>query len=153
MRFPQCLGLLALTIAAGACGSNSTGPGPVTPPDVLITGMLEIPSTYEVDLETGTLQTDASVDLWDRATDATDVQFAVEHGARLVLMGATEPDYAACARAAFSDAPVQLIGIVAPQYFCVTTNEGRISRVKLLNAPIENDYNLHIEFTTWKKAS
>jgi hypothetical protein len=152
MTSSRRLGIVLLTLAT-ACGSSTTGPSPVTAPDVLVSGTIHVPGTYEIDLETGTLQTDDTADIWNEVVTDDEVELSTDNNAKLVLMGANEPDYATCASANYAQAPVELIGLATNSYFCVMTDQGRIARIEITTVPTVAEHAIDVAYTTWKLAS
>lgn len=143
--------LLAFTLAA--CSSDDPVIEPIVEPEVRTTGSIEIPATWVLDLETGTLDSGAAGDVWNHSIGDGDSELEGRNGATMALMGSTEPDYAACLDATYGSDGTQLHGLTPPQHFCVTTGEGRTAIVTLTVGPTSITNNVEVDFTTWELPS
>lgn len=77
-------------------------------------------------------------------------QLSVEDSSRVAVMGASAPDYAACAGAAYGSASYPLIGATARTYFCVRTDQHHYAEVKLTKTATTSNHNINVDFTTWE---
>jgi hypothetical protein len=145
---------VGLAICLVGCSSDDmTGGTDNTPHDILLSGTLDIPATYDADLDAGTVQTAetfADGDIWNESVSGDVDQLSVVDTSRFAVMGAAAPNYAACAAATYGSTSYQLIGAPLGVYFCVHTDQNRYAEVQLTKTAVEGDHNISISFTTWK---
>lgn len=77
-------------------------------------------------------------------------QLSVVDSSRVAVMGASAPDYAACAGAAYGSASYPLIGATVGTYFCVRTDQHHYAEAKLTKTATTSNHNINLDFTTWK---
>lgn len=141
---------LALIATLLACSSNPTTD--TTTHTVLVTGSLEIPATYDVDLDTGTVPTIdliATGDLWNESVSDNEDILNATNSTQFKAMGTTEPGYAGCAAASYGTAGFPLIGATLGTWFCVRTTLQHYAEVQLTKTATTGDHNIEIAYTTW----
>ena len=150
-----CQNITADKAALGAAVNNKTSsikvtmglpaPPPPVVPVTYSTSLLDIPQTYEADLDNATVGAPGA-DLWFEAVTNVERYITPVNGARLALGDGTNRGFAGCSAAAFSPNRVP-IGLMTPgTYVCLKTNEGRISQFRV------NGFagtTLKIGYTTW----
>jgi len=120
------------------------------PPTTYATGFLEIPQTWQADLDEGVVGSGPGADIWFEAETATARYVTPLHGASIAIVGNTPVGRDGCAQAALYAARVHVDGLQEGTYVCVRTNEGRYSQFRV-NAPIgPSPGTLMIGFTTWE---
>ncbi len=123
-------------------------PPPPPPPVVPVTystGPLNIPQTYQADLDSGTVG-GAGGDIWYQAVTSVNKFITPINGAKLSVSGPTNRGYAGCSTASYSGNKISVWTLPIGTYVCVKTNEGRISEFRL------NGYSgttMKLGYTTW----
>lgn len=124
-------------------------------------GRLEIPQTWEWDLDDGVVghigQPDAaSLDLWYEAVNA-DLRYIVPtNHALLSVVGQESAGYAGCASARLPSTRIALNKFKKSTFVCVRTGEDRYSEFSIEdlfapNAEKPNVLTLVIEYKTWER--
>ena len=147
-RISLCL-TVGLSAALG-CGSDPTSN--TTPPTILVSGSLEIPSTYDADLDAGAIpaaENFADGDIWNESVSESVDLLSVVNTTRFAVMGTTAPGYAGCAAASYAVDSYALIGATVGTYFCVKTGLNHYAQVKLTKAAVIADHNIEIDYVTW----
>lgn len=116
-----------------------------TPPVTYKTGGLDIPSSFQFDLDNGSVGA-GGADLWYHAITATNRRLEVRNGAQIARGDGSNRGFAGCSTEAFSSAPVPFAQLAVGTYVCVKTNQGRISQFRVNGV---TPTSLKIGFTTW----
>lgn len=112
-----------------------------------------INSTSFLDLDSGTVSD----------SDASDIQFVISrggggmyfyylvpsNGAKVGLMGRTEPSSNMCQQSASSFASTSIDVVVSGTYICVVTNQERLARVLIEDTNLP-DGSIRLSFITWE---
>jgi hypothetical protein len=116
------------------------------PPVTLSTGTIDLPQTWQLDLETGEIGSGGGADLWFRAQTATDRFLQPVGGAGFALGDGSNRGRDGCRDAAYSADRIALSAALVGRYVCIRTGEGRLSqiRVNALDGTI-----LRLGYTTW----
>jgi hypothetical protein len=122
---------------------------PVPPPPVVpvtySTALLDVPQTYEADLDTGVVGS-AGADFWFEAQTAILRYITPVNGARIAVGDGSNRGFAGCSVAAFSPNRVSIGAVPPGTYVCMRTNEGRIAQFRV-NGFVGT--TLKIGYTTW----
>lgn len=120
------------------------------PPQTYRTGLLDVPQTFNVDLDEGRVG-NSGADFWYQAETRVKKFITPRNGAEISVSGVRNRGYQGCAAADYSDRPVSLSDIPVGTYVCVRTSEGRISEFRM-NAiiPAGETTRLKIGYTTWR---
>lgn len=122
-------------------------PLPLDPPPVtLSTGTVDLPQTWQMDLDDGSLGSGGGADLWFRAQTATQRYLTPVGGARFALGDGSNRGRNGCREAAFTTASIPVTGALVGRYICIRTDEGRTSQIRIngLDGTI-----LRLGYTTW----
>jgi hypothetical protein len=106
--------------------STPPSPTPAPRPTPIRTGQLEVPQTWTVDFDSGSVGS-GSTDIWFNAQTATIRNIVVAGNARTAFLGpggSTDPQ--ACA-GRFGTAPIPFLDMVVGSVLCVQTTDGRIA--------------------------
>jgi hypothetical protein len=128
---------------------------PTPMPVVIASGTLEIPRTYQVDLDAGAIPTDpkspayADVDLWFDAVTPSERYLEPYGGGSMLVMGAGEVGLDTCRGVQASVARVDINALPAGTYLCVTTNIGNTSIVRVNSIDYSSPGKLRLDFITW----
>jgi hypothetical protein len=148
-RIHLCLTVGFLGAILG-CGSDPTSN--TTPPTILVSGSLEIPATYDADLDAGVIppaENFADGDIWNESVSADVDNLSIVSTTRFKVMGTTAPGYAGCVAATYAADSYPLIGATLGTYFCVKTGQNHYSQVKLTKTAVTADHNIEIDYITW----
>jgi hypothetical protein len=148
-RIKFCLSVGALGAALG-CGADATSN--TTPPTILVSGSLEIPATYDADLDVGDIPAGgefARGDIWNESVSADVDNLSVVNTTRFQVMGTTAPGYDGCVAANYAADSYALIGATVGTYFCVKTSLNHYAQVKLTKTAVVADHNIEIDYITW----
>jgi hypothetical protein len=116
-------------------------------PVVHKSGELTVYPSYLFDIDEGVLtQLGDPYDLWFEANNA-DRWLSAEHGARIKKWGTSKPSYRQCRDADVTHRRYSRTVIPAGTWVCALTDEGRVSRLKILKFSKDE---LDIRFTTWE---
>jgi hypothetical protein len=128
-------------------------PGPadtVEPPRTHATGALDIPQTWQADLDEGAVGSGSAADIWFEAQTATARYVTPLHGATIAIVGTRSVGRDGCAAAPLSGARIHVNQLPEGTYVCVRTSQGRYSQFRV-NAPVgPSPGRLMIGFTTWE---
>jgi hypothetical protein len=148
-RVKLCL-TMALLGAVLGCSSDPTSN--TTPPTILVSGSLEIPATYDADLDVGAVpaaENFADGDIWNESVSGDVDLLSVVNTTRFKVMGTTAPGYSGCAAANYAADSYALIGATVGTYFCVKTSLNHYAQVKLTKTAVVADHNIEIDYITW----
>jgi hypothetical protein len=123
----------------------TVNPGAATVHD---SGALNIPQTYEANLDNGTIGS-GGADIWFEAASATSRYVTPRNGAKIVKVGSGGISHDICASASLSTAKINVNNLPSGTYVCVRTNEGRVSGFRVNAAIGASPGTLKIGFTTW----
>jgi hypothetical protein len=129
-------------------------PTPTSTPESTphVSGSLDIPQTYIVDLDQGVVVDNAHQDLgdfWFEAATPTARYVTPWNGTQIALVGTVAPGLSGCQSAGYSSNKIAIADLPAGTYVCVQTNEGRYSQVRI-DAPVgPSPGMLSISYTTW----
>jgi len=124
-------------------------PKPTPVPDVIVDTNIDVPQTWLLDVDTGTLSGSATADLWFEAVTETERYFTPWRGAGIVKVGSTAPGYDRCASATYSTSRIPVSKVPVGSYLCLRTVGGRFSELRLLATigPSPGTMSLHVR--TW----
>jgi hypothetical protein len=117
-------------------------------PTTHATGALDIPQTYEADLDNGTIGS-SGADIWFEAVSATSRYVTPRNGAKIVKVGTGGISRDICASASVSSSKININNLPSGTYVCVRTNEGRVSGFRVNATVGASPGTLKIGFTTW----
>ena len=112
-------------------------------------GSISLKQTYTADLDSGRTSAGANSDLWFNAETATKRYLTPRNGARLRLMGTTEPGKNGCAQASLGAAGITISHLTRGQYVCVKTNRGAYSQLVVTAASGASPGTLKFNYETW----
>ena len=113
-------------------------------------GSLAIRQTFLADLDTGSIASDRSSDLWFEAETATARFLHPMNGATLAATGASAaPGLAGCRNAPFGAGRVPVAQLAAGTFICLRTNGGRIAQLEIVQAPGPSPGTLRVNYVTW----
>lgn len=115
------------------------------PPVTLSTGPIELPQSYRVDLDTGTVG-GGGADLWFHAVAAGERYLEPVNGAMLALGNGSNRGRDGCRDAAFSTDRIRFRQALEGSYVCVRTGQGHIAQFRVNG--IEGT-TLKLGYTTW----
>ncbi len=118
---------------------------PVTPA-THSSGLLDIPSSYQFDLDSGVVGGGPSADLWYHNIGGGTRYLEVENGAKHARGDGSNRQYPGCYNATYSSAPLPFAALAPGTYVCVKTSEGRISQFRVNSF---NGLTMKIGYTTW----
>jgi hypothetical protein len=123
-------------------------PPPAPAPVVFSQGTLEWAPTFSVNLDNGNLGL-VGRDAAYIAPNLVDLQLVPFGGAQLSFAGGAQRGFAGCSAAAFSTSPVLRSTLVAGDYVCFRTDEGRIGefRIDAIGPVLQV---LSVSYTTWQ---
>jgi len=117
-----------------------------------VSGSLDIPQTYIVDLDQGVVVDNAHQDqgdFWFEAATPTERYITPWNGTQIALVGTLTPGLSGCQSASYSSNKIPIADLPVGTYVCVQTNEGRYSQVRI-EAPVgPSPGTLSISYTTW----
>ena len=122
---------------------------PAGGPRTAATGGLDIPQTYQFDLDRGAV-TRTGADFWFQAETASLLYLVPQGGARIGVGDRSNRGAAGCAAARMTTERVSLRDIPVGSYICARTNEGRISQFRINAVSAGSPKTLSIGFTTWR---
>ncbi len=114
----------------------------------------KIDQTWDADLDDGSSPASDVIDFWFGAASDDDKYFDLVNGAKMRLMGGSEPDYADCLNANLKSDDIAIDNSIVGKWFCYITDEGRLGKFKVLSLTpndITDPQTLEIKYTTWKK--
>lgn len=111
-------------------------------------GTLNIPQTYQANLDTGTVG-GGGADIWFQADTATKRFITPQNGAQIAKFGTSAPSINDCAAADLSGNRININNLPQGTYVCVMTNAGRYGRFSIAAAVGPSPGTLKITFTTW----
>ncbi|MEW5986795.1 MAG: protein kinase, partial [Chloroflexota bacterium] len=113
-------------------------------------GVLDVPQTWLVDLDTGVIGVGPDSDIWFQAETADERFVAAENGASIALMGTESPGYEGCLVASFTTGRIHVNDLPAGTYVCYFTNLGHYGQF-VVNADVgPSPGTLSITFFTWQ---
>lgn len=117
-----------------------------TPPVTLSTGTVDLPQTWQMDLDDGSLGSGGGADLWFRAQTATQRFLQPVGGAQFAFGDGSNRGRDGCRDAAFSTASIPVTAGLVGRYICIRTDAGRTSQIRInaLDGTI-----LRLGYTTW----
>ncbi|QKV19859.1 hypothetical protein [Oricola thermophila] len=113
------------------------------------TGRLDIPQTYQFDLDRGAV-TRSGADFWFQAETASLLYLVPQNGARIGVGDRSNRGAAGCATARYTGNRVSLRDLPVGSYICARTNEGRISQFRINGLSGGSPKTLSIGFMTWR---
>lgn len=118
-------------------------------PSTFSTGEVNIPQTYAVDLDRGTI-TSAGADLRFRAETADLLYLSPQNGAKIGVGNRANRGFRGCSSARFTSQRVSLRDIPVGSYVCIKTNKGRISQFRVNRISGGSPKTVTIGYTTWR---
>ena len=146
LPFPLTMTLNYTTWSLGGPGG---GPGPLPPAPTYSTGLLNIPQTFQFDLDNGDVGSSGDSDFWFQAATATQLYIDPQNGAQIAVGNKSNRGYWGCAAESYSPNRVSLNTLAPGNYICAVTSEGRVSQFRI-NAITGTPRTLRIGFTTWE---
>ena len=127
-----------------------------TPMPVMIgSGLLEIPQTYQADLDSGVVPRDpkspayADVDLWFNAISERERYLEAYNGAAMLVMGSAPVGVTECQHMQASVARVDVLALAPGTYICFQTNIGNSSIVRVYSIDAWSPGTMRLEYQTW----
>jgi hypothetical protein len=153
----RTIGLAAAATLFAGMGGALAGPPPVQS-----SGLISVRQSFTVDFDKGSVGgAQANADFWFRADDPGHLYFATMNGATLSSPIRNKgplpppPGYVVCGSKTlpYSASPISFTPTLAGAYFCVRTNQGRLSefqieRVVKSSGP-KGVWTLGLRYTTW----
>jgi hypothetical protein len=93
-------------------------------------GKLEVPQTYMIDLDRGTV-TIAGADIWFDAVTPSQLFLVPRNGAQMAPGDLSKRDFEACSAETYSTDRISLHHLPPGSFICVKTSGGRIASVKV----------------------
>jgi hypothetical protein len=115
------------------------------PPVTLSTGSVDLPQTWRLDLDSGTVGA-GGADLWFHAVTAADRYLEPVGGAALALGDGSDRGRDGCRDAAFSTERIRVQQSLEGSYICARTGEGRISQFRFNGM---DGTVMKLGYTTW----
>jgi hypothetical protein len=114
------------------------------------TGLVTIPGTFCIDLDSGSTACDGNADFFWEQVDAVERYLRPRNGALVAVAGTTSVNYQGCIALTLSDTPLNGSNnasnqIPAGVYVCAKTSADRISQFRINTY----GYDLAIGYTTW----
>ncbi len=130
--------------------ASSGGPAPMPTSDAHSTGTFAVRGTYEFDLDEGAESPRAVAEFWYEVARNNETYFTPRNGARIAIIGASEPGYAGCTGATYTNARTRLETLTGP-WLCVRTNEGRVGQFRIDGVDhVATPRRMTITHTTWR---
>jgi hypothetical protein len=129
-------------------GGGGGGQPPFPQAPVYSTGLLEIPQTFEFDLDEGEVDGGTS-DLWFQA-QGSQLYLNPRNGAQIGVGNKTNRGYIGCANEVYSPNRVSLNTLAPGNYVCVVTSDGRVSQFRVNAILGGSPKTLRIGYTTWE---
>jgi hypothetical protein len=120
-------------------------PAPVEPPVTFSTGPIDLPQTWNANLDNGVVG-GGGVDIWYEAVTDSEKYLVPKGGAKLALGDGSNRGYAGCVGEDFSTDRVPLEDMPVGTYVCAKTDQGRISQFRI------NGFagtTMKLGYTTW----
>lgn len=113
-------------------------------------GVLDVPQTWLVDLDTGIVGVGPDSDIWFQAETADERFVSAENGASIALMGTEPPGYEGCLVAPYTTGRIHVNDLPAGTYVCYFTNLGHYGQF-LVNADVgPSPGTLSLTFFSWE---
>ena len=128
---------------------------PTPMPVMIASGFLEIPQTYQADLDTGSVPRDpkspayADVDLWFDAASSNERYLEPYNGASMLVMGTTAIGFNECTNMQATVTRVDINVLPSGTYLCVSTNIKNTSVVRVNSIDYSSPGTLRLDFMTW----
>lgn len=119
-------------------------------PQTFATAKLNVPQTYQFDLDRGAVQPNGA-DLWFQAETANRLYLAPRNGALINVGDRSNRGRNGCSGGQFSSSRVPLSDLPVGSYICMRTDEGRVSQFRINGISPGSPKTLRIGFTTWAK--
>ena len=119
---------------------------PDEPPVTFSTGTVDLPQTWQMDLEDGGLGSGGGADLWFRAQSATERYLQPIGGAAFALGDGSNRGRDGCREANYSSDWIPVSPLLLNRYICVRTGQGRTAQIRV-NAMV--GLILQLGYTTW----
>ena len=122
---------------------------------MISSGLLEIPQTYQADLDSGVVPRDAKspayadVDLWFDAISPNERYLETYNGASMLVMGAAPVGVTECQNMQASVARADINALPIGTYICVLTNIKNTSVVRVNSINYASPGSIRLEFQTW----
>ncbi len=121
----------------------------VAAPRTFSTGPIDVPQTYQFDLDRGAVTRDGA-DFWFQAETASLLYLVPSNGARIGVGDRSNRGAAGCAGARMTGDRVSISDLPVGSYVCARTNEGRITQFRVNAISAGSPKTLSIGYTTWQ---
>lgn len=146
-------GFHCVTRRPGRPGGPGIPGGPGWPgnwgPQVVAEGTLRLPQTHTADLDTGRVGGRGN-DIWLEAINPIQRFLTPRNGALIAVYGSNPPSFQNCRQAPLTNNRISLIQVLLGTWFCVQTNEGRISRIRVSEMHGIFPITLDLDYITWE---
>jgi hypothetical protein len=126
------------------------GGGPLPSAPVYSTGLLEIPQTFQFDLDNGQVGGGGNADFWFQAQTSTQLFINPRNGAQIGVGNKTNRGYVGCANEVYSPNRVALNTLAPGNYICAVTSDGRVAQFRINAILGGTPKTLRIGYTTWE---
>jgi tetratricopeptide (TPR) repeat protein len=145
-------GLPPVPVPAPVAGIREVSPGE----KIHCQGRLDIPQTFEWNLDSCQLDISPTGDFWFESVDRQTRFISPKGAAQLAVMGDKPAGYAGCSAAKFTAERINVASLKKGTYVCVQTNQGRIAEFSFddLYAKVPSSafvLTLAISFKTWER--
>jgi len=139
MRIAAFVVLTALTIPPGSAQVS----------EQLSVELVEVPPTYGVDLDGGTVG-QAGADLLFEAITSSELYLTPRNSAQFAPGDFSKRDFAGCASAAYATGKISLRDARPGAYICVKTSDGRVGSVKIETLSPGAVHVLALSYVVWE---
>jgi hypothetical protein len=128
---------------AGAAAADEPAPA------IHSRGKLEVPQTYMINLEAGTVGT-AGGGLWFEEATANQLFLVPQHGAQFAPGDLSKRDFEACSSETYSTNRISLHDLPPGSFICVKTGNGRFASVRIDSLSPGATHVLALNYVVWE---
>ncbi len=141
-------GYSCTAVSGGFDCRSARSPSGSSYPGVYSDGRLEVPQTYQFDLDDGRVAP-RGADLWFEAETSDRLYLTPQNGARIWVGDRSNRGFEGCIEGSYSAARVPLSALPAGSYVCMETSEERFAQFRVEGLSRGSPKTLVLSYTTW----
>lgn len=132
--------------------SAGGGPAPAPASETHGAGTFSVRGTWHFDLDAGAESARAGAEFWYEVIRDNETYLTPRNGTRYaVRSSASEPGYAGCTAATYSEARLRIESLAARAWICVRTSDGRLGQFRIDSIDrFSSPRRMTITHTTWR---
>lgn len=129
--------------------AGGSTPAPVS--EAHATGTFNVRGTWHFDLDAGAESARAGAEFWYEVIRDNETYLTPRNGTGYAVLGASEPGYAGCTAAAYTEARQRIESIPGRAWICVRTSDGRLGQFRIDGVDrFSSPRRMTITYTTWR---